>query len=324
MTNIVICSDGTCAEFGPDITNVVKLYQRVVRNQDQKAFYDPGLGTFSIFGRHAYLGQKLGKLQGMALGAGIRQNIEEAYRYLMNHYQINDRVFLFGYSRGAYTVRALAGMLKKCGLIEKGSDNLVSYASKIYNTWYNDDEANEFKNTFSVECKPYFIGVWDTVGSLGWMRRQRFYDTRVQDGFTYGYQAVSVDESRQHFPISLWRQEDLAPGQLVHQVWFPGYHADIGGQNADPPISDITLKWMLTHAQRKGLVLKDRWQEFLHPDPSGEIKESYTGFWMAFDKVPRSIPEQSLIHTSVFERMADPGSKYGPSNLPSSYTEVAS
>ena len=121
---------------------------------------------------------------GKAFGAGLQQNIEDAYRYLMDRYQPGDKVFLFGFSRGAFTVRALAGMLFKCGLLQKGSNNLIPYASKIYNTPNNQNIAAGFKETYCHECKPYFIGVWDTVGSLGLVTEEnilRSYFTRRCD-----------------------------------------------------------------------------------------------------------------------------------------------
>jgi Uncharacterized alpha/beta hydrolase domain (DUF2235) len=99
--------------------------------------------TFSIFGR--VLGQRIGKLLGVAFGIGITKNIEDAYRYLMDNFEPGDRLYLFGFSRGAFAVRCLAGMLHKVGLLQKGSGNLVPYASKIYNTLGNDTIAAGFK-----------------------------------------------------------------------------------------------------------------------------------------------------------------------------------
>lgn len=172
MKNIVICCDGTGNEYGPNNTNVVKLYKSVIRDAEQIAFYDPGVGTISFLSRE--LGRQVGILLGKALGMGLQQNIEDAYRYLMDRYRTGDKVFLFGFSRGAFTVRALAGMLRKCGLLQKGNNNLIPYASKIYNKPNNQDIATGFKETYCRECKPYFIGVWDTVGSMGWFWGKNF------------------------------------------------------------------------------------------------------------------------------------------------------
>ena len=136
----------------------------------------------------------------------------------MDCYEAEDKIFLFGYSRGAYTVRALAGMLHKCGLLTKGSNQLVPYASEIYRERDNDKRAAGFKSHFSRQCKPYFIGVWDTVASLGWVRREHFHDQRLNGDVTYGFQALSVDEKRKHFQVSEWAERDVPKGQTIVQV----------------------------------------------------------------------------------------------------------
>lgn len=320
MKNIVICCDGTSAEYSRRNTNIVKLYQSVIRDSEQIAFYDPGVGTFSFLGRE--VGRRVGIALGKAFGAGLQQNIEDAYRYLMDRYQPGDRVFLFGFSRGAFTVRALAGMLHKCGLLQKGSNNLIPYASKIYNRHDNGDLAAGFKETYSHECKPYFIGVWDTVGSMGWFWGRKFFDTYLNEDVTYGYQAVSVDERRRHFPVSLWDESRVNERQTILQVWFPGFHSDVGGSHPDPGISDITLKWMLENAREKGLRLKDGWIENLNPNPCGQIDASRKGIWRIWRPTVRRIPEFANIHSSVFKRMENPANRYQPRNLPAQYHEV--
>ena len=320
MKNIVICCDGTSAEYSRRNTNIVKLYQSVIRDSEQIAFYDPGVGTFSFLGRE--VGRRVGIVLGKAFGAGLQQNIEDAYRYLMDRYQPGDRVFLFGFSRGAFTVRALAGMLHKCGLLQKGSNNLIPYASKIYNRHDNDDIAAGFKETYSHECKPYFIGVWDTVGSMGWFWGSKFFDTYLNEDVTYGYQAVSTDERRRHFPVSLWNESRMLEHQTIVQVWFPGFHSDVGGSHPDPGISDITLKWMLENARDKGLRLKEGRTENLNPNPHGQIDESWKGVWRIWSPTMRRIPEFASIHSSVFKRMENPANRYQPRNLPAQYHEV--
>ena len=322
MKNIVICCDGTGKEYGRNNTNVVKLYQRLVRDSGQTAFYDPGVGTFSFLGRE--VGRRVGIALGRAFGAGLQQNVEDAYRYLMDRYRDGDKVFLFGFSRGAFTVRALAGMLHKCGLLQKGSNNLIPYASKIYNRRDNRDVAAGFKATYCHECKPYFIGVWDTVGSLGWFWGKKFFDTYLNEDVTYGYQAVSIDEKRRHFPVSLWNESRKQERQTIEQVWFPGFHSDVGGTHADAGLSDITLKWMLDHAGDKGLRLQDGWMDTLNPNPSGRIHDSRRGLWHVWRPVPRRIPESSKIHASAFRRMEDAANRYKPRNLPDRYYQVDS
>ncbi len=156
----------------------------------------------------------------------------------MERYQDGDKVFLFGFSRGAYTVRALAGVLYKCGLLQKGSNNLISYASKIYNKRDNKDIASGFKKTYCHECKPYFIGVWDTVGSMGWFWGKKFFDTKLNNDVTYGYHAVAIDEKRKKFPVSLWdenRKTDISdnsvfPASIAHVQRFYARPRWVGGQ----------------------------------------------------------------------------------------------
>ena len=319
--NIVICCDGTGNEYGPNNTNVVKLYQSVIRDTAQIAFYDPGVGTFSYLGRE--FGRRAGILLGKAFGMGLQQNIEDAYRYLMDRYQAGDKVFLFGFSRGAFTVRALAGMLHKCGLLQKGSNNLIPYASKIYNKSNNQDIATGFKKTYCHECKPYFIGVWDTVGSMGWFGGRKFFDATLHEDVTYGYHAISVDEKRKKFPVSLWDEKRKSDRQMIEQVWFPGVHSDVGGSYAETGLSDIALVWMLKNAEQQGLRLKQGWADKLNLNPSDLIHESRTGLWRIWPRAVRRIPEGAKIHKSVFDRINDSQTNYQPQNLPGNYTEVS-
>ena len=317
MKNIVICCDGTGNEYERNNTNVVKLYQRIVRDSKQLGFYDPGVGTFSPFGRN--IGRPVGRLLGTAIAMGLRQNIEDAYRYLMDRYENGDKVYLFGFSRGAYTVRALAGMLHKCGLLQKGSNNLIPYASRIYNRRDNQKIADGFKQAFSNECKPHFIGVWDTVESVGWFFGKKFRNTILNEDVAYGYQAVSIDERRRFYRPNLWDEAAKKKHQTIEQVWFPGFHSDIGGSHADTGISDITLKWMLENASDKGLSLKEGWVDKLNPNPWGQIHESRTGLWRILPPAVRHIPEDAKIHESVFVRMENPDNRYQPRNLPAQY-----
>ena len=326
MKNIVICSDGTNSEYGALNTNVVRLYEAIIRDGEQIAFYDPGVGTFGYFGRE--IGRRMGKVLGMVFGAGLQQNVEDAYRYLMDHYEEKDKVYLFGFSRGAYTVRALAGMLHECGLLEKGSDNLVPYASKIYNRrdrrgdGCNKCVAAGFKGTYSRECNPHFIGVWDTVGSLGWVAKNKEFNVRLNGNVAYCYQAVAIDERRRQFPVSLWDESRKHDFQTIEQVWFPGSHSDVGGWNKRPridtAISDVTLEWMLQKARYKGLRLRDGWRDVLKSEGSvpAVVNESWRGPWRLWSPKRRHICEGARVHASVERLKEETGGRYRPSNLP--------
>ena len=322
MKNIVVCCDGTMAEYGRSSanTNVVRLFERLGPDgRGQVSYYDPGVGTYSPLRNSVKRLWDKGVMA--ASGAGVGTNVQEAYRYLMDHYETGDQIYLFGYSRGAYTVRALAGLLHRCGLLTRGSSNLIPYATKIYNG-SDDAIAAGFKGSFSRECKPYFIGVWDTVASVGWIRREYFSNHQLNGDVTYGYQALSVDESRSHFQVARWDETAIPEGQTIEQVWFPGCHADVGGQEADRRISDISLEWMLRNAKSKGLVLREDWRESLQPDPLGDIEPSRRLFWRLLPEARRVIPRGASVHKSVLRRIELLSNHYRPPNMPDSYIEV--
>ena len=131
MKSIVVCCDGTGNEYGKNNTNVVETYALAKKSSAQIAYYEPGVGT----GGWAY-DEESGKLRALSdqgTGAGLQKNVNDVYRYLMEVYEEQDRIFLFGFSRGAFTVRSLAGMLHKVGLLARNADNHLEYAAKIYN-----------------------------------------------------------------------------------------------------------------------------------------------------------------------------------------------
>jgi uncharacterized protein (DUF2235 family) len=198
--NIVICCDGTANEYALDIehglanvkeinpnddgdmnTNVVKLFGYLKKNtpKTQVAYYDPGVGTW---------GGKFKKKAEQAIGIGITRNIKEAYRFLMDRYYEGDTIFLFGFSRGAYTVRSLAGFINKCGLLTRGSENLVDYAYELYTTKNNSLIAEGFKQNFSRPCQIYFIGIWDTVAALAPpLIYHAFHDATLNENVNFAY-----------------------------------------------------------------------------------------------------------------------------------------
>ena len=327
MKRIVVCCDGTRGKYDAPHknTNVVRLFERLGPDgPDQISYYDPGVGTHSPL-RNGTIGL-LDKLVASASGMGITSegldgNVREAYRYLMACYEPEDQVYLFGYSRGAHTVRVLAGLLHKCGLLTRGSDNLVPYMNSIYRGKGNDHIADGFKRSFSRECRPHFLGVWDKVASIGWVRRKQFSNNRLNQDVAHGYQALALDERRHHFRASRWDETDLPASQTIEQVWFTGCHGDVGGQESDRRISDIALEWMLRHAKDKGLKLRPDRKETLNADPSGETRRSDKHIWRLGAK-DRRVPDGARIHRSVLQRAADPDNGYEPGNLPGSYVEV--
>ena len=174
--NIVICCDGTGNEFGDHNSNVVKLYSAlIIDGKRQVGYYHPGVGTMGAPTAHNKISEAWSVVMGLAFGAGLLANVGDAYRYLMNVYEDGDRVYLFGFSRGAYTVRALGGVIHMFGLLCPGNNGLIPYIIRLYarrtrnaagmkNTF---EVADGFKFTFCRDCPLHFVGVWDTVSSVG-------------------------------------------------------------------------------------------------------------------------------------------------------------
>ncbi len=353
--NLVLCCDGTANKYGTTNTNVVHLCYTLIQDPTQLAYYHPGLGTMGAPGAWTRFGQWMSQLLGQALGRGLADDIRDAYVFLMKNFEPGDRIFLFGFSRGAYTVRALAGMLSMFGLIRNGNEPLVPYAVQLL-TKLDDHTfqvARDFKRTFSMPCDTYFVGVWDTVSSVGWFRNPLTIPYSGDNpGIEIGRHAISIDERRAFFRSNLWVRNagmsDHGPKD-VKQVWFAGVHCDVGGGYLDTEsgLSKIALEWMLREAQTAGLkcqqarideVLgKTAGSAYCRPDPTAPVHCSLTPRWWLAEFVPkrhfdwpthtwrrrmnlfrrRTVPAASLIHTSALHR-----ANYHPKNIPDVYTEV--
>ena len=297
--NIVICCDGTGNEYGANKTNVVRTCEVAVADASQFVFYDPGVGTGGWeYDEEGGLKAKADK----ATGSGLQKNVEDAYRFLMQAYQPGDRVFLFGFSRGAFTARSLGGMLFRCGLLRPGLDNLVKQASEVYNRKGDGLDAG-FKATFARSCPVHFVGVWDTVESLALNANRKFHDTRLNPEIANAYHAVALDEVRKDFPPCLWDEKNISPGQVMEQVWFSGVHSDVGGWYDERGLSDIALRWMLEKARKCGMRLQKEEFAKIKGDPLGELHDSHTGLWNFRGKHKRQVPPGGKVHKSVKERM---------------------
>ena len=274
--NLIICCDGTNNEFGTNNTNVVRLIQALDRDPaKQRLHYDPGVGTLPEPGRATALGKWLSKLRGLAFGAGLSGNVQEAYSYLMDSWEPGDRVFLFGFSRGAYTVRVLAGLLHALGLLPRGNENLLPYVMRLYRGARGKSRDNEywkllhdFRWTFARQIEGdderrfpvYFLGVWDTVSSVGWVWNPASYPyTRRNPGIDIIRHAVSVDERRSFFRQNSLEQAPRKgkPPQDLKEVWFPGVHCDVGGgyPESDGGLWQAPFEWMIREARANGLEI---------------------------------------------------------------------
>jgi uncharacterized protein (DUF2235 family) len=319
VKNIIVCCDGTGNQFEENITNVVETYGLAKKNADQIVFYDPGVGTGGW--QYDEGSSKLQAVSDLATGGGLQKNIEDAYRYLMDVYDEGDHIYLFGFSRGAFTVRSLAGMLRKCGLLQSTADNLMEFATKIYNTKNNSKVAANFKSMFSRRCPVHFIGVWDTVGSLTMNAGKRFHDAKLNKEVSFGYHAMSIDEIRTDFPVSLW-DEPKGKRQVIEQVWFAGVHCNVGGWYDDRGLSNCALQWMVSKAMDCGMQVDATALAGKKGNPHGKLEDSHTGFWNFRGKNVRKISEGSKIHSSVIKRRNKSGNDYTPDNLPIDFEEV--
>ncbi|MBQ4831874.1 DUF2235 domain-containing protein [Pseudoalteromonas sp. MMG010] len=323
MANLIVCCDGTWNNPEqednaiPAPTNVVKLYHALDdlddNNNVQKSYYHPGLGGEKT-------GLKDAVLDG-ALGKNIKRHICSAYHWIAQHYEPGDRVFIFGFSRGAFTARSLGGMLR-LGLLDfldmdeaqcwdKTHQHFSDYKSACENLNVTDFINN--KEPFVV----HFLGVWDTVGALGIPNdmeifnlfdnpeRWRFHDTCLGKHIKVARHAMALDEKRSSFCVTRW-QGDVSHSDVKEQ-WFAGVHSDVGGGYSDCSLSDIALKWMLQEAQAHGLVFRDNVFAQLKPDAAGVLHNSYKGIFAKFRSRPRNVecvtPQNSEhFHPSVFER----------------------
>ena len=293
-----MCFDGTGNEYGVSKTNIIQVCELASRSKNQLIFYAPGVGTG---------GMDYEESANMSLdrwtGSGLEQDLQEGYRFLMQVYRPGDKIYLFGFSRGAFTARSLAGMLYRCGLLQAHASNLVEYVSKIYHKGDATSHAG-FKSLFSRECPVYFIGVWDAVEALSGAEDDKFHDYKLNENIRYGYHALALDEKRKKLIPCLWEETHAQPGQTIEQVWFAGVHADVGGGYADDcGLSNIALRWLLKKAQRCGLKLNKQAFANIRGNPLSAQHESYVGFWRALGTHKRPVAEGSKIHKSVKERI---------------------
>jgi uncharacterized protein (DUF2235 family) len=307
--NIVLCCDGTGNEFGTQNSNVVKLFS-VLNNApgSQIAYYHPGVGTMGARNALTLPGKLWTKVRGLAFGYGISAHIADAYQFLMTTYEKDDRIFIFGFSRGAYTARALCGLLHMFGLLAPGNEALIPYALRLFKKSGNKKFrlAAQFKKIFSRECKPHFLGLWDTVSSVGWildpigMKPWRLPFTAKLPDIPVVRHAMSIDERRAFFRQNLITES--VPGQDIKQVWFAGVHSDVGGSYPEPEsgLSKLALRWMLCEARNAGLAtdatrvakVLGADPDYAPPRPDAMIHESLRWYWWPGEFWPKQAHER--------------------------------
>lgn len=281
MKRLVICCDGTWQRVYSTHLSNVALTARAVANRDtaghpQIVYYSAGVGA-SVNG--------LSLWQGMT-GADLDDNLLDAWLFLNLNYEPGDRLYLFGFSRGAYTVRSLAGILRKIGILRREHVDKANVALDLYRARGLGADAPEVERFRMAHCAAWpriaapftqpptdlairYLGVWDTVGSLGIPRvlpislglneRYQFHDTALSRSVQFARHAVAIDERRAPFAPTLWSNVGAfnQPGgrPRVEQMWFPGDHGGVGGGEARG-LSNCALMWVLEGAEDAGLALR--------------------------------------------------------------------
>ncbi|WP_028866218.1 DUF2235 domain-containing protein [Psychromonas aquimarina] len=325
MRNLIVCCDGTWNDPNneddnvPAPTNVRKLFEAVdlkTSSPKQLSRYQAGVGT----------GGLVDKVMGGIVGYGLSEDIRDCYQWLSDKYQAGDRIFLFGFSRGAFTARSLAGLIGKYGLIDfslhqKDSRNQI--VQQVYRDAYRNDKALDGNVHFHENSKQIdFIGVWDTVGALGVpddkallnifdnSKKYQFHDVTLGDHIINARHALALNEKRGSFTPTLWstqRNDDT-----LKQIWFPGVHSDVGGGYKEQGLSDGALKWMIDEACSEnlpdggGIKLQNAMIEQIKPDPMDIEHDSHVGAMKALISAPRTIPNLDRpgvpVHHSVMLR----------------------
>lgn len=329
MANIIVCADGTWNRPEEDIekdypTNVLKLARAIKPAQGevkQHVFYDWGIGSY-----HS-------KVIAGSIGSGLHKNILDGYRYIVQNYAPNDKIYLFGFSRGAYTVRAICGLINNVGILKRPDANRIQSAWDIYKSTASKNSprgaaALKFKSDYCHQSnKVHFVGVWDTVGALGVPfsflglldAKDEFYDTKMGPNVSIARHALAIDEKRRDFAPTVW---STRPGVDLKQVWFSGVHSDIGGSYEPDKATglcaaDTPLRWMLDQAGDAGLKIEPHIRATLTDGKLADIHRSRRHIYRRNKPLHRELIIQdkpTRIHPSVKQRYeVDP--KYRPPQL---------
>jgi len=314
LTHVFII-DGTMSRLTPgEETNaglLYKLLEGMGPQLDQTVGYNAGVQ-----------GAGLGKWLAVAAGVGINVSIVEGYATLASRYRPGHRIMLFGYSRGAYAVRSLAGFIERVGLLrrELATERMVGQAFRYYETPALSAMGRLFRRRHCHARVPIeMLGVWDTVKALGLPyplisrlapMASEFHDDGLGRSVRHAFQALALDEDRVAFEAMPWSVAPDWPGH-VEQMWFAGAHCDVGGQVADRPaaraLANIPLRWIIGRAVHCGLRVPEDWAARFPVDPLAPAAGNRTGharlFWT---RSPRVVGQHASedVHPSVRERMA--------------------
>ncbi len=285
----VVILDGTMSSLEPGCeTNAgltYKLIQEASRQSNVTIHYEAGIQWSDWT-----------ETFGVIVGKGINRQIQRAYGVLCSRWRPGDKIYLIGYSRGAFAVRSLAGIIDRMGLVRQhqSTERNITLAYRYYSQGGMSPYARRFRELY-CDRSPVIsaIGVWDTVKSLGlrlpviWRfeeKRHSFHSDGLVPSVRAAYQALAKDENRDAFVPEIWRSPENWAGKL-EQVWFRGGHGDvggqIGGQDAIRPLSNIPLVWLLEKLEAEGLCLPEGWKERFPQDPQAPEIGAWSG-WNKF------------------------------------------
>lgn len=296
------------------------------RTAKQISFYDAGLGT----------GWR--RLTGNIGGAGISKNIQQCYKFIFDNFEAGDQLYLFGFSRGAATVRSLSGFIHYFGILPKSRPELIKQAYKIYQIEDGEKrkiKANEFVlRHHTMWTKIKFLGCFDTVAALGIPIkpisilinkipgfRHKFHDFKLSASVENAYQALAIDDERKTFHPKLWSEENILSYQTIRQVWFCGMHTDVGGGYDKQDLSDIPLTWIRDLAVKHGLLIYANHLISIEGDVNGFMHNSRGGSWTRFYRKQQRFwdPERidkPIVHKSVLQRSKNESNESGPAYKP--------
>ena len=351
MKQLIVCCDGTWQKItSPYPTNVVKITQAIADHPDNLIFYGEGIGT----------GNLVDRIAGGLFGYGIDKNIQDAYRFLCLNYSPGDRIYLFGFSRGAYTVRSLVGLIRSVGMLPRAGIRQIPQAYKAYQQAkgkyvgkgeltrestkvrelpdvvnFRAQMAAKYGTNYQEAIEITVLACWDTVGALGipriaWIpsfidrlfsQKYQFHNTKLSSTVKFAFHAVAIDEHRQAFLPT--QMKPAQPGQLT-EVWFAGGHGSVGGGTpANSPLSNVALLWIITAVEQLNLGLTfdlNKIEDGVEIDAKIQTNDDL--------KVPlfkgiRSMPSAAILDQSVYHRWHT-CDWYRPENLLEHHEKVLS
>ncbi|ETW76152.1 hypothetical protein HETIRDRAFT_436926 [Heterobasidion irregulare TC 32-1] len=354
--SLIVCLDGTSNKIGAKNTFVVQLCDHIEKDwgvkfdpvvdpkrgkccpRKQMTYYSSGIGTYAATQTFklpiAYLMQKFRSMVDLAFAWHFEVMVMKAYQWLSNNYEPDDDIYLFGFSRGAYQVRTLAGMINKVGLIYAGNVEQIPFA---YEQAIRKDE--DFNKVMFRPVKIQFVGVWDTVSSIGPFRHMSLPLASLSQNVKYYRHALALDERRVKF-LAEYLDDKVQPEAAskqskpdVKEVWFVGTHSDVGGGNeTGVHLPAFSVDWMIQEAEAAGLRFHAHeygWnpEELfpLHFLRQGSVRSSVKGFWRPLEYLPISAWQDYRIISSHWKAITTVAPHRGQSRrvLPSQKIHIS-